>query len=306
MRMLINSLLISIVCNSFASAQVPLVFGTAQPVPGFPETTGGHDTGRSLNYVSPDGTEMLFQEWSPVWRVFGAHWDSAEGRWGPVDTNGNVVTVDFGFPNWSGGATLSPDKQTMYYGDLSGIHRATWTGSGWNTETNVYPTLANRGYLYFNGSYMYGIENYRDLWSFKYNAADGTFAPGMSLDSLSSGDTKSGEWVSSDNTLMIFSSDRPGGYGGYDLWSASWNTTTNQWTDITNLGPNVNTEYDEASPKLAGTILYFDRYFDQGDWSHGSRQLMQSIVPEPSTMILLGAGAISLLAYVWRRRRHTA
>lgn len=31
-----------------------------------------------------------------------------------------------------------------------------------------------------------------------------------------------------------------------------------------------------------------------------------SAVPEPSTIALLGAGAISLLAYVWRRKKHTA
>jgi len=38
----------------------------------------------------------------------------------------------------------------------------------------------------------------------------------------------------------------------------------------------------------------------------GEIQPMLTHVPEPSTVVLLGAGAISLLAYVWRRRKQTA
>jgi len=40
--------------------------------------------------------------------------------------------------------------------------------------------------------------------------------------------------------------------------------------------------------------------------SAGSDMLIATVVPEPSTLVLLGIGAVSLLAYAWRKRRRTA
>ena len=48
-----------------------------------------------------------------------------------------------------------------------------------------------------------------------------------------------------------------------------------------------------------GYVDYFDYLSDQESWVDGIRVYT---VPEPSTLVLLGIGAISLLAYVWRRR----
>lgn len=59
------------------------------------------------------------------------------------------------------------------------------------------------------------------------------------------------------DSSMIFVSDRPGGYGGRDLYySIQMNGI---WQAPHNLGPSINTEYDEASPFLAqdGRTLYF-------------------------------------------------
>ena len=45
-----------------------------------------------------------------------------------------------------------------------------------------------------------------------------------------------------------------------------------------------------------------DNYPDNG----GSVSIGVLEVPEPSSLILLGAGAITFLAYIWRRRKRTA
>ena len=45
-----------------------------------------------------------------------------------------------------------------------------------------------------------------------------------------------------------------------------------------------------------------DNYPDNG----GSVSISVSEVPEPSSFILLGAGAVTFLAYIWRRGKRTA
>lgn len=59
------------------------------------------------------------------------------------------------------------------------------------------------------------------------------------------------------DSLLLFSSDRPGGYGGRDLYYALRENGT--WQAPVNLGPALNTPYDESSPILArnGAQLYF-------------------------------------------------
>lgn len=59
------------------------------------------------------------------------------------------------------------------------------------------------------------------------------------------------------DSLLLFSSDRPGGYGGRDLYYALRQNGT--WQVPVNLGPTVNTPYDESSPILTrnGVQLYF-------------------------------------------------
>ncbi len=71
-----------------------------------------------------------------------------------------------------------------------------------------------------------------------------------------------GQWtshpaLSSDGKLLIVASDRPGGYGGLDLWYA-YRRPDGSWDSLRNLGPTVNTPCDELSPFLArdGTLLF--------------------------------------------------
>ena len=64
--------------------------------------------------------------------------------------------------------------------------------------------------------------------------------------------------VSTDGLNLYFSSNRPGGFGGRDLYR-SVKLPDNSWSEPINLGPMVNTPYDEDSPFLAidNKTLYF-------------------------------------------------
>ncbi len=57
---------------------------------------------------------------------------------------------------------------------------------------------------------------------------------------------------------IIFASERKGGYGGKDLYYAE-RLKDNMWTNIKNLGPEINTKYDEDAPFVTsdGRILFF-------------------------------------------------
>lgn len=54
-------------------------------------------------------------------------------------------------------------------------------------------------------------------------------------------------FVTQDGSLLIFSSDRPGGLGKYDLWYCTIDATGNAGTAI-NLGSSVNTSMNETAP----------------------------------------------------------
>ena len=64
--------------------------------------------------------------------------------------------------------------------------------------------------------------------------------------------------VSSDEMLVYFSSNRPGGLGGRDIWVAERESQGGPFKRPRNLGPVVNTPGDEMFPFLRqDTILYF-------------------------------------------------
>jgi outer membrane protein OmpA-like peptidoglycan-associated protein/tetratricopeptide (TPR) repeat protein len=64
--------------------------------------------------------------------------------------------------------------------------------------------------------------------------------------------------ISADGKTLYFASNRQGGLGGYDLWKSDLLDGGN-WTTPVNLGPSVNTAYDEQSPFIHpdGVTLYF-------------------------------------------------
>lgn len=70
-----------------------------------------------------------------------------------------------------------------------------------------------------------------------------------------------GPSISSDGLTIYFISDRPGGSGGGDIWSATRPTTAAAFAKPKNLGPVVNSARNEGAPDVStdGLELFFDR-----------------------------------------------
>ncbi|MEJ7643567.1 MAG: OmpA family protein [Chryseolinea sp.] len=64
--------------------------------------------------------------------------------------------------------------------------------------------------------------------------------------------------LSNDEKTLYFSSNRPGGFGGLDIYKAT-KDTKGSWTNVKNLGPDINTDMDDDGPFIDydGVTLYF-------------------------------------------------
>ncbi|HON91474.1 MAG TPA: protein kinase [Sedimentisphaerales bacterium] len=67
-------------------------------------------------------------------------------------------------------------------------------------------------------------------------------------------------WISSDGLELYFKSYRSGGYGQGDIWVAGRARTSDPWDNPVNLGPMINSAYQEHALSLSpdGLLLLFD------------------------------------------------
>ena len=56
--------------------------------------------------------------------------------------------------------------------------------------------------------------------------------------------------LSPDDQLLVFSSDREGGFGGKDLWYSVFDKKSKSWSAPENLGPHINTAGNEMFPSI--------------------------------------------------------
>ncbi|MFD2163467.1 OmpA family protein [Paradesertivirga mongoliensis] len=84
--------------------------------------------------------------------------------------------------------------------------------------------------------------------------------------------------ISADGRTLYFVSTRPGGLGGYDIWKTELGPN-GSWSEPQNLGPSVNTPYDEISP-----FIHHDSntlYFASNGWPGlGNKDLFMSRVDQ--------------------------
>lgn len=119
-------------------------------------------------------------------------------------------------------------------------------------------------------------ENYKsgDIYESFYE--NGKWQPPVKLGSNvnSTGSVESSACYSAQGDFIFFSSDRPGGYGGKDLYMAK-KLPNGNWGVPFNLGANINTEYDEDAPFInpLNNILFFS---SQGHRNMGGHDIFKA------------------------------
>jgi hypothetical protein len=162
----------------------------------------------------------------------------------------------------------------------------------WSTPVNLGPVVNFPGYsqrqmaispdglsLYFSSNRLEGSFGATDLWvSHRVSPDDAWGEPQNLGPNINSAGNEYGPDFSADGHWLFFESiNRPDGYGGGDIY-ASYRQDTHDdfgWQPAVNLGPGVNSTYDEGDPSIfqdpqtGTTTLYFasfNRPEGMGDW----------------------------------------
>lgn len=158
-------------------------------------------------------------------------------------------------------ASMSSTQEDFYISFLSedGWKQAINAGEPLNTINNEgAQTLSSAGnYMYFTACNRPGGTGSCDLYFSAFN--NGRWSQPYNLGTpVNTPSWESTPSVSADGNMLFFSSSRPGGFGGKDLWYTVINKK-GTWSKPVNLGKTINTDGDEMSPFIHfdGKTLYF-------------------------------------------------
>ncbi len=235
-----------------------------------------------IDCFSADGLEVYFESQRSggyglmdLWVLKRA---SVENDWGPPENLGPLVNT----ARWDKAAFLSADGLELYfhsdrpggYGacDLYVTRRATRT-SPWGPPTNLgpkvsrssdeaFPSVSADGLeLYFTSNRPGGYGSY-DLYVSKRATTNDPWGDPVNLGPAVN--SPAIDWISSlppDGLVMLLESNRPGGYGDFDIWMTRRAHRSAPWEPAVNLGPIVNGPIWDRPVSLApdGSALYFLR-----------------------------------------------
>jgi Tol biopolymer transport system component len=203
--------------------------------------------------------------------------------WGEPANLGSAINSSI----FDGQAKISPDDLSLFFvsnrpGGSGNID--IWTStqqttrqsteSVWGTPINLGPSV-NSSYedglpcvsadgleLYFYSNRPGGYGG-RDLWATTRATKKEPWSEPVNLGSTVNGPANEASVEISDDALvLVFASERTGGYGSGDLWMTRRKTRDDAWGLPVTLGPNVNTAYGEFYPSISadGLWLYFSDY----------------------------------------------
>ncbi|MFW5761501.1 MAG: hypothetical protein ACOCXH_11020, partial [Cyclobacteriaceae bacterium] len=179
----------------------------------------------------------------------------------PVFNEDETVMI-FTSRRQDGNMNENVDSDNYYFEDIF-ISRK--VGSEWSPAENIGEIINTQFHdsnlaLSADGKtlYLYRDDNGGDIYFSDLMKNDTWSIPEPIPGNINSSYFENAVSITQDRQIMFFSSDRPGGLGGRDIYMCTKDSKGN-WSRIKNLGEVINTPYDDEGPFIDydGKSLYF-------------------------------------------------
>ncbi|MCB9263268.1 MAG: PD40 domain-containing protein [Flavobacteriales bacterium] len=163
-----------------------------------------------------------------------------------------------------GSLPVQAQNEDIYFSKKLNDNNNLWSqgtnlGNPVNTPENegAFSASADGKYIYFTSCSRPGGVGRCDIWFSTLDGDKWSKPENLGLP-VNTKEWESQPSISADGVTLYFVSNRPGGYGGTDIWYAI-KQNDSVWSKPINLGPGINTEGDEEFPFIHndGVTLYF-------------------------------------------------
>ncbi len=212
---------------------------------------------------SPDGREMYWCKYMAVEHELGLQYmQVVDNQW--TETRSVSFNTEYGENNPF--FTFDGKELLFVSGRPNGfIYSVTRSGDGWTDPEPLQVqipgsfmhgwqfTMAADGTLYFE---LWGNDGKEAPDLFKSELIGEEYSDPVRIDGINTAYNEFAPYVHPDHEYIIFVSNRPGGYGMHDLY-VSFKGQDGVWGQPINMGPEINTDFEDAAPLVSPDGEYF-------------------------------------------------
>ena len=208
--------------------------------------------------LSADGGECYFtirnSSWS-VYQIYETHYSNGGWTTPAVASFSNTQSLN---------PCLADNDQNMYFSRSNDIWRATRTPTGWASPVKMASPVSSSqndwscyisslGNAWICSNRTGSVSGSDDIW--RLQDVNGNFTNQTNISALNTSSHDGIPVPGPNENYIIFNSNRPGGYGGLDLY-ISFANGSGGWTAPQNLGPTINTSGTDDSPYISPDYKY--------------------------------------------------
>lgn len=190
--------------------------------------------------------------------------NTSSGEYGPLLNGLGALYFTSRRPQTGDGKKNTMDKADHDWSEA--LFQGRWTANGWSApgavqgwprggrnEATVAMVDGGRGMIIFRAA-----EHGGDLFTSVLTAGQWSNPVALPFP-VNSTARESSAWRTDDGQWLYFVSDRAGGMGGSDIYRCAWDKALASWGAAENLGPAINTPYDEEGvcASADGTTIHF-------------------------------------------------